>query len=90
MNKRKTPTIPPILADGKLVSNLKIQTENFNSHFAAQCTPVKNVSALPRFKCRTDKRLNSFTIKENDIFLIIKNINAVKAHGWDNISIRMI
>ena len=39
---------------------------------------------------RTDKRLNSFKINENDIFLIIKNLNAGKAHGWDNISIRMI
>ena len=38
LNKRKTPTISPILADGKLVSNFKIKTENFNSHFAAQCT----------------------------------------------------
>ena len=90
LNKRKTPTISPILADGKLVSNFKIKTENFNSHFAAQCTPVKNVRALPKFKCRTDKRLNSFTINENDIFPIIKNLNADKAHGWDNISIGMI
>ena len=39
---------------------------------------------------RTDKHLNSFTINENYIFLIIKNLNAHKAHGWDNISIRMI
>ena len=84
------PVIPPNLADGKLVSGFKIKTELFNSHFAAQCTPVKNASALPKFKYRTDKRLNSFTINENDIFLIIKNLNADKAHGWDNISIRMI
>ena len=82
--------IPPTLADGKLVSDFKIKTELFNSHFAVQCTPVKNASALPKFKYRTDKRLNSFTINENDIFLIIKNLNADKAHGWDNISIRMI
>ena len=35
------PAIPPILADGKLVSDFKIKSELFNSHFAAQCTPVK-------------------------------------------------
>ena len=68
LNKRKTPAIRPILAD-----------ELFNSHFAVQCTPVKNASILPKFKYRTDKRLNSFTINENDIFLIIKNLNANKA-----------
>ena len=63
-NRRKMPTIPPILVDGKHVSDFKIKTELFHSHFAAHCTPVKNASALPKFKYRTDKRLNSFTINE--------------------------
>ena len=90
LNKRKMPAIPPILADGKLVSDFKIKSELFNSHFAAQCTPVKNASTFTKFKYRTDKRLNSFTINENDIFLIIKNLNADKPHGSDNISIRML
>ena len=76
--------MPPILTDGKLVSDFKIKSKLFNSHFTAQCTPVKNASTLPKFK------FNSFTINENYIFLIIKNLNANKSHGWDNISIRMI
>ena len=38
----------------------------------------------------TDKLLIFFTTNENDIFLIIKNRNANKAHGWDNIFIGMI
>ena len=29
-------------------------------------------------------------IKEHDIYLTLKNLNPEKAHGWDNISIRMI
>ena len=62
------PAISPILAEGKLVSDFKIKTELFNSHFAAQCTPVQNAGALPKFKYRTNKRLNSLTINENDIF----------------------
>ena len=84
------PAIPTILADGKLVSDFKIKSELFNSHFPAQCIPVKNGSRLSKFKYRTDKRLNSFAINENDISLPIKNLNADKAHRWDNISIRMI
>ena len=88
LNKKKTPAMPPILTDGKLVSDFK--SGIFNSHFAAQCTPVKNANVLPKFKYRTDKRLNSFTINENNIFLIIKNLNADKAHEWDNISIRLM
>ena len=90
LSERKMVAIQPILADGKLVSDFKIKSELFNSHFAAQCTLVKNASTLPKFKYTTDKRLNSFRINETDIFLIIKNLNADKAHGWDNISIRMI
>ena len=90
LNKKNTPAMPPILTDGKLVSDFKMKSELFNSHFAAQSTPVKNANALPKFKYRTDKRLNSFTINENNIFLIIKNLNADKAHEWDNISIRFM
>ena len=56
LNRRKMPAIPAVLADGKLLFDFKIKTELFNSHFAAQCTPVKNASALPKFKYRTDKR----------------------------------
>ena len=90
LKRRKMPAIPPILADGKLVSDFKIKTELFNSYFPAQCTPFQNSSASPKFKYRTDKHLNSFAINKNDIFLIIKNLNADKVHGSDNISIRMI
>ena len=32
----------------------------------------------------------SVNIKEDDIYLILNNLNLEKAHGWDNISIRMI
>ena len=32
----------------------------------------------------------SVNIKEDDIYLTLKNINPEKAHGWNNISIRTI
>ena len=51
---------------------------------------VKNASTLPNVEYKTDERLNYFEINENKIFSIIKNFIASKAHGWDNISIRMI
>ena len=34
--------------------------------------------------------LASFDIKDDDILPIIKNLNVDKAHGWDQLSIRMI
>ena len=40
------PTMPPILADGKLVSDFKIKTELFNSHFAVN---YRLISLLPIF-----------------------------------------
>ena len=48
VNKRKMLAIPPILADGKLVSDFKIQSGLFNSYVAVLCTPVKNASTLPK------------------------------------------
>ena len=50
---------------------------------------VKNASTIPNLEYQTDSRLNHFEIHENDIFSIIKSLNASKAHGWDKISIRM-
>ena len=90
LNKRKMPATPSIFADGKLISDFKIKSKLFNSHFAAQCTSVKNARTLPKFKYRTDKGLHSSTINEKEIPLIIKNLNPDKCHGWDDISIRMI
>ena len=53
-------------------------------------TPFENSSTLPTLKYKTNTRLNSFSISKDDIFLIIKNLDASKEHGWNNISIRMI
>ena len=39
---------------------------------------------------KTDKRLKSFNINEKDTISIIKSLNSNKAHGYDNLSIRMI
>ena len=52
--------IPPILADGKLLSDFKIKSELLNSFFATQCITVNYGNVLPKFKYRTDKPLNSF------------------------------
>ena len=39
---------------------------------------------------QTQKRISDIEIKEDDILLIIKNLDANKAHGWDNCFIRLI
>ena len=62
----------------------------FNNYFASQCTPIKNGSKLPNFSYKTKKILTLFDIKDDDILPIIKSLNLDKAHGWDQLSIRMI
>ena len=45
---------------------------------------------MPQFAYKTNVRINSFCISLNDISLIIKYLDSNKAHGCDNISIKMI
>ena len=66
------------------------KAELFNSYSAPQCTPVVNKSQLSSLKFKTSKRVEKITFTDDVINLIIKNLNVDKAHGWDNISIRMI
>ena len=75
--------------NNKLVSDFHKNAELFNQHFAEQCTLVQNTGTLPVFNFKTNNRLKSFGINENDLHLLIKNVNVTKAHGWDGISIRM-
>ena len=39
---------------------------------------------------KTDVKINSFRVNQNDISLIIKTLDAKKAYGWDNILTKTI
>ena len=45
---------------------------------------------MPPFAYKTSVRIDSFHINHNDISLIIKNLDSNKAHGCDNISMKII
>ena len=85
-----TPIIPPVLVNGELVSDFKQKANLFNNYIVSQCTPIKNGSKLPNVSYKNEKTLTSFDIKDDDILPIIKNLNVDKAHGSDQLSIRMI
>ena len=85
LNNKKIPNIPLLNVNGKIILNLEKKAELFNSHFASQCTRINNSSVLPLLEYKANGRLASVNIKEDDIYL-----NPEKAHGWDNISIRII
>ena len=87
---KKLPTIPPLFVNGKMVSDFCKKANIFNNFFASICTPMDNTSCLPSFSYRTGSRIKSFQVTENDILAIIKSLDPNKAHGCDNISIKMI
>ena len=86
----KIPSIPPILASGKTITNIVEKANLFNNFFASQCTPLENTSKLPPLLMKTDKWLNTISFKDSDITSIKKSLKPTKAHGADNISIHMI
>ena len=80
LSNKKVPIIPPILVNGELVSDFKQKANIFNNHFTFLCAPIKNGSKLPNFSYKTEKRLTSFDIKDDDIILIRGNLNVNRAH----------
>ena len=70
---------------------MKTKADIFNKFFAEQCTPLKNDSKLPSNQIYlTQSRLGSLNFNEDEILKIIRALNPHKAHGYDDISIRMI
>ena len=70
-NGKKTPLIPPILINNKLISNFKEKANHFNAFFASQCTPVSNNSTLPLVRTHvTNASLSSISLNDQDILKI--------------------
>ena len=89
-NGNKIPLTPPIIVNDKLVSDYE-ETNHFNKFFASQCTPIDNDSQIPvSVVFNTKARFSSITCEDNDILKIIRNLDISKAHGFDDISIRMV
>ena len=72
------------------VTDFQEKANIFNEYFAHQCTVIDTGSILPPFEFLTENVLHTVTFSENDIIEIIEHLNQDKAHGWDDISIRMI
>ena len=91
LNNKKIPLIPPLFHENKFVTDFKEKAELFNAFFAKQCSLIKNSSKLPsHLHYLTDNRLSSVSFSQDDIAKIIQNLDPNKAHGHDNISIRML
>ena len=82
--------IPPILKGNKYVSDFKEKANYFNEFFSLQYSPVVNSSVLPDKCYLTASSLESVTISGSNILKTIRSLDIDKAHGHDDISIRML
>ena len=90
-NDKKIALIPPLLVNNNFITDIKTKANIFNTFFAEQCTPLKNDSVLPINQMfLTQSKLGTLDFNENEILKIIRALNIHKAHGHDDISIRMI
>ena len=90
-NGKKISLIPPILVTNKLISSFKEKANYFNNFFASQCTPVSNDSALSnKANSASNVSLSSIQYEDHNILTIIHSLNYNKAHGYDDISIRLL
>ena len=90
LNKVKIPTIPPLLENGLFVTDFAEKAQIFNDYFILQCTTINTGSEIPQDTPITTTRISDFFISEEKILNIIRSLNPNKAHGWDEISVRMI
>ena len=89
-NKRKIPLILPLLVNNSFVTDFKEKANLFNESFCKQCTLVPNDSTLPALLVTPNETLSSLDIIASDIVKIIIALKVNKAHGHDEIFIRIL
>ena len=90
LNKAKTPEIPPLLENDTFVLELKTKAQIFNDYFILQCSTFNTGSEIPQNSTVNVAKLSSISITDDEILDIIRSLKPNKAHGWDNVSVRMI
>ena len=91
VNGKKIPLIPPILVKDQFVTNFLEKANLFNEFFTQQCNTIENDSTLPNdLVFETTERISSFDISKDEISKIIRSLDPNKAHGHDEVSIRML
>ena len=90
LNKAKIPIIPPLIENDIFVLDFTAKAEIFNDYFIQQCTTIDTGSELPPPSVPNTSLLTGFSMSDEKILNIIRSLNPNKAHGWDDISVRMI
>ena len=90
LNKIKIPMIPALLANGLFVKNFAEKAQIFNDYFLLQCTTINTGSELPQDTPVTTTLISDLIISDEWILNFIRSLNPNKAHGWDEISARIL
>ncbi|MCG7867669.1 MAG: hypothetical protein JAY74_15080 [Candidatus Thiodiazotropha taylori] len=91
----KTSSVPPLCSqspDGRVTihSTDEAKADCFNEYFASISSVNDEHASLPPFESKTNSKLSSIVIEENEIKDIIENLNPNKAIGPDFISNKML
>ena len=90
-NGRKVSLIPTLVINNKLEADFKRKGDHFNYFFASKCTPLKNDSVLPTLlEHDSEARFSKISFSDDQILKILRALDINKAHGYDEISIRML
>jgi len=91
LKKGLTTVIPPILYNNVFVTDIEVKCNIFNNYFKDQCTTVTTDSTVPTDVLKiTDATLNNVPFTEENVLEHIRGLNINKAHGYDEISGRML
>ena len=90
LNKAKIPIILPLLENDLFITDFTEKAQLFNEYFMLQCTTIDTGSQIPQHVPVITTLIDELTIPEEEILDIIRSLNINKAHGWDEMSVKMI
>ena len=90
-NKNITTIIPPIIQEGTFITDIKEKCIIFNEYFKNQCTVLPTSSIIPPHITKTTTlTLDKVNFIANNITDHIRRLNINKAHGHDDIPVRLL
>ena len=90
LKKNACSAIPPILYNNNFVVEAEAKCKIFNDLFKNNCNTTSTTSTLPPLFKVTPLSLNRVDFTEDNVTEHIRRLNHNKAHGHDNIPIRIL
>ena len=82
--------IPSLLENGIFVTDFTEKAQLINEYFVRQCSTIGTGSIIPTLTLKAASTITDINISDEAILSIIRSLNPCKAHGCDEISVRLI